>query len=586
MAFSTTLYRNANRSNRLDGNYPAGDAPALVYGIELAWDIPTQYTDTSRYFPKTYKIEYGTSTGVYDTTVDMSTDTDPAMLSKQITGLSNGTTYYAVVKAVDSEGYESAVSSEVAIAAAEIVPASDPTSFTEIGQADLPYTINSSGNYRITENLSYDVSQGSAITISADDVTLFAYESDNIVMTVGTTNDVIGIKTTGARDNINIHGFHITAGGNETTSTFSHGHVYFDNAGNSITDLTIRDMEFTVGKANTNMTGTQTAYGAVVFRAPTGTGVTGNIYDCTFNLKGTKAGSGVRGVSLESGGSAPNLVIHDNTFNCSDVTGSVTGYQRAIEGGQEAYGNTFNITNCSFSSFGVVGIRGPSYTHNNTFNVTNSGAVRCILDENDVAGNNHLYNSLNIISTTGSGDVRLFRTRFGANDNVYGFNTASGNNQSLALSLMDIYGTQVEYGDTRNNYLYSNTASGMTYGLLHCQEQAENTYCWSNTADSTNTYGLELRATSSGDNANGMYFNGDDINGSTSDVKLTTGGAYSACDATHFAGLGAISISNNDPVNTVAETNYWVDGDAGLTTHTQKNTGSKTPNAPSNVRAA
>lgn len=564
-------------------NYPNGDKPQGQ--VELAWDRPDQYTNADKLMPKTFVISYGTSQGgPYTNEIDMSNDNDPGMLQRVIDNLSAGTTYYFVMQTVDSEGFVSAQSSELSLVATVPSTTSDPETFTEIRQADLPYTINSSGNYRIMENLSYDGTAG--ITLAANDVVLFAASNDNITYTVSNSQSTNGIQITGQRSNFECYGFTIKEGGHLHTSGTSHGHIFFDNLGNAVTGLDIHHMTLEAGLANIDYTSSSTGYGCISFLSPVGSGVQGSIRDCTFILKGSKTQSGIRGVFVEDNDPDTNLKVYNCTFNISDMPSTPNGYIRGIMGVQEAYGNTFNVQNIDVTQNGVVGIYQTEYTHNNTFNVINACATRCILQENDYVDSVHLYNDLNIISTTGSGGVRLYRCRFGANGSIFGFSTASGGGAANALALLDIYGTQVQYGDTRDTYVYHNTVDGMQNGLINVAEQVENTYVWSNTADNTNVYGVFLRSISSGENANGLYFDGDSIEGATADIRLLTSGAFPAVENTHFSGLGALNISNNDPVNTIAETHYWVDGNAGLVTHNKRNTGARIPNAPINLRAA
>ena len=570
-----------------DGKWRSNDLQANAGALNVAWDLPNQYTDNSKLFPKTYIVKYGTNSGgPYTNAVDMSLDDDPAMLRKTITGTSSGVTYYCVVQSVDSEGFVSAESSEVAIVSAVPSVAADPVVYTEIRQVDLPYTINASGDYRIMENLTYDVNDSPGILITASDVKLFAASADSIVYTVCNLNDSIGVELSGALSTIEIFGFHITVGTRVYSSAINHGHIYASNAGNSIDGLVVRSMEFTTGQPNQNqLNGTGTS-GGVILRSPNGIGYIVEAYNNTFNIRGTGYGS-ISGISVGTGGTSRSVIVHDNIFNCSDASGTSAGYQRPVNNADEAYGNTFNITSCSFTAYGMVGLGNTPYTHGNTFNVTASNSVRCIIDAENTTARVHLYNTLNVISTAGvSGEVRLYRCRFGANDCIYGYSTMDGNNQLLSSTLFDVYGTQPEYGDTRNNYVYHNTVTNTNKGIIHVLEQAENTYLWGNNADTTNVYGAFLRSAASGENANGLYFDGDSIAGSTADVLLLTDGAWAAVENAHFAGLGAISISNNAPANTVAETHYWVDGNAGLVTHTNRNTGTKTPKVPTNVRAA
>lgn len=56
-----------------------------------------------------YRVYYGTASGNYTTTVDVS---DPAATSAQIDGLTPNTTYYFAVTAYDSSGNESSFSNE------------------------------------------------------------------------------------------------------------------------------------------------------------------------------------------------------------------------------------------------------------------------------------------------------------------------------------------------------------------------------------------------------------------------------------------------------------------------------------------
>ena len=568
------------------GTIQSGACPVVSPGqVSLAWDRPTQYTDASLLFGKTFILRYGTSSGVYPNAIDMTGDSDPAMISRVVTGLDIGTTYYFVVQTVDSEGFVSAQSVEFSSVAGAAPVIVDPTPTDTITQSDLPLAITVPGVYQITESLNWDT-VGSAITVDADNVTIYAATADNIVFTVGTTVDASGIESLGQNDGLTIHGFHLTTGGHLTTTSTAQALIYTSNSGRAIDNLLVRDMEFTIGVSDANMTGTSSAYGAIVFRSPVGIGIIGDIYNCTFNLRGTKAGSGIRGVSLESGGSAPYLKVYDNQFNCSDCSGTSTGYQRPIQGAHEVYGNTIDVTDCVFTGFGIVGINNFEYSHGNTFTITNSNATRGVMMENDSTDKVCLYNAMNVVSTTGSGDCRLYRVRFGANNNNIGFSDFDGGSQSLGLACVDIYGTQVQYGDTRNNNIYHNSASNSQHGIVSVREQVEDTYLWSNDAGTGNVYGIHLRSISSGENANGMYLDGDTLSGSTADIRLQTDGAFPACEATHFFGVGSVTVSNNDPAETVEETDYWLPGDAGLIQHNRKNTGTKTPEAPTNLRAA
>lgn len=101
----TTVYKNHTRLV-LDNSLPAVPTGVTsTFGdesITLSWDETTE-SDLEG-----YNIHYGTTIGVYTTTVPVG-----AVSSHTLTGLTNGTTYYIVITAVDITGNESANSTEV-----------------------------------------------------------------------------------------------------------------------------------------------------------------------------------------------------------------------------------------------------------------------------------------------------------------------------------------------------------------------------------------------------------------------------------------------------------------------------------------
>jgi hypothetical protein len=73
--------------------------PGIVYANSytavLEWDIPTQYEDGTAILPEDilkYTVHYGTTTGNYTNSVDVS----PTALEGEITGLTTGTYYFAI----------------------------------------------------------------------------------------------------------------------------------------------------------------------------------------------------------------------------------------------------------------------------------------------------------------------------------------------------------------------------------------------------------------------------------------------------------------------------------------------------------
>jgi fibronectin type 3 domain-containing protein len=73
--------------------------------VTLAWDPNTEPQLAG------YKVYFGTSTGVYTTTIDVQNVT-----TYTVTGLAPGQTYYFAVTAYDGSGDESGFSNEVSAA--------------------------------------------------------------------------------------------------------------------------------------------------------------------------------------------------------------------------------------------------------------------------------------------------------------------------------------------------------------------------------------------------------------------------------------------------------------------------------------
>jgi hypothetical protein len=75
----------------------------------LSWEAPTQYTDGAALTDLAgYIVYWGLSSGIYPNSVTLD---NPGLTTYVVDNLSNGT-YYFATKAFNSEGVESAFSSE------------------------------------------------------------------------------------------------------------------------------------------------------------------------------------------------------------------------------------------------------------------------------------------------------------------------------------------------------------------------------------------------------------------------------------------------------------------------------------------
>src|SRR5262249_13541112 len=91
----------------------------LAYGtgaLQLAWDPNSEPNIAG------YKVYYGTSSGTYTQDIDVGNKTTTI-----VGGLTNGTTYYLVVTAYDTNGLESDPSNEVSYTVPTPTPTPTPT---------------------------------------------------------------------------------------------------------------------------------------------------------------------------------------------------------------------------------------------------------------------------------------------------------------------------------------------------------------------------------------------------------------------------------------------------------------------------
>ena len=473
-----------------DGDGSGGYNPNAATGGEatLTWTIPRTYTTAkngdSRLFLSHFIVDWDISSGgPYANQIDTSTLDDPSAPRVDVSGFAGDVTVYYTVKAVDHAGVESAASSELSVAASLPSTPTDPTPGTIIGQADLPYTISSSGVYRVDGSTTFDTSGQAAITISADDVIL--YKNDLSQDTFASTNPGQFIAISGSRDNIEIYGFNILHGGYIPTG----GTVNEDIVGifltnsSSCTNLNIHNNTVTHGVVNGNSESSG-SFGCIVGE---NSDWTGEIHENVINVRGTNV-SAIRGIS--GGDSTDGMRIHNNTINYGDTATPVKGYQRLIVGGAEIDTNTFNGADTNFDQVGVIGINpnNDAFVHGNTFNADNTTASRYIMLEENKSDVYVLYNDITVndgdLDTSGNRGVRI---RFGASGHVLGYNTMTGtgttNADDTQSVLFDVYGQELPtYGPPTDCVMYGNTATGIRRGLFHCQEIAQDFYTFENTS--------------------------------------------------------------------------------------------------------
>lgn len=139
----------------------AAAAPALAATVIVTWNANTE-ADLAG-----YKVKYGQSPGVHGTVVDVG-----KVVSRTVSGLTDGATYYFVVTAYDATGNESAPSAE---AVADLSTPNTPPTVT----APSNRTVEATGTLTT-------VSLGTASASDAEDGTLVATASPAGPYTVGT----------------------------------------------------------------------------------------------------------------------------------------------------------------------------------------------------------------------------------------------------------------------------------------------------------------------------------------------------------------------------------------------------------------
>ena len=129
----------------------------------LTWNAPTTNIDGTpiTYFSGDYRIYYGTATGNYSQLTNLNNSN--SVVTKEISNLTDGQSYYFVVTAINTMGNESGYSNEVTKTALSVTP----TTYTITASAGTNGTISPAGTttvssgagqaYTITPNTGYHV---------------------------------------------------------------------------------------------------------------------------------------------------------------------------------------------------------------------------------------------------------------------------------------------------------------------------------------------------------------------------------------------------------------------------------------------
>lgn len=372
----------------------------------------------------------------------------------------------------------------------------------DIGQADIPYTISSSGTYEITEDITYS-GASPAITVSAANAIIRGKGGVSRAITVS-GNDAIYSGNNYA--GLEVYDLTIAMNG-------AYDCIHLTN-GTGSKSVTIHDVDMNIslnsGEAN-----------GIWFDGGSAT-LTGSIYNCeiTFSGKysGTNRSSGIVGTGPSSSSNS-RFEIHSNVI-------TITGHQT---NGIRFYGGNYyiirnNTVTANSSSDNVKGIQ------------IDGGASFCKIHSN----------SINIRSNDTTANSYGLRVRFGASSNEIYSNTvnvadSTGSYAAYGISLGGDEGTECN-GNLIHNNTITGAGSNIPVSLYNSSGDGTGNdfYCnvITNSGEGTCIYFYPVDSTTPVQN---LRFSGD---------TLTTSGSYaitipSFCDAGGLLNVSFCGVTVN-----------------------------------------
>jgi hypothetical protein len=312
----------------------------------------------------------------------------------------------------------------------------------------LPYTINSSGEYQISQDLS--ISSGTGITINADNVTLSG-TGTRITYSVSAPGTAINISS--GRENIVIQNLTLHQEG-----------VYQNSKG--ITGSSLQS--FVADNITINViSGVSTAgYGFDVSADSNS-----HIQNCSINISGESRFYGIDKPS--------NMKIHDCTFTVSNHSNpSQYPYVIYNPDNSEIYNNHFDINGAKVNVFGSWG-GDNNLIHGNTinYNCTDGGRVFLM---NGGADGWEIFNNTIIVTSNTSESQYVLRIRGidgkSADNNSFHHNTVDITNASGQISAISLGDNSPMYG----NKIYSNLLKSKSSVVNFYHSNADDTEIFCN----------------------------------------------------------------------------------------------------------
>jgi len=534
----------------ISGYNPPAAGPAQ---LSLEWDPAVANTDASILADiKGYKVYYGTETGVYTDSLDLTAVSGNELDTECIlTGLLDGVTYYCSPVTIDDDGNESAYATEVNAVASIPVTPSEPT-WTDIGSADLPYTISSNGNYRLSESVTYG--SGAAITVNGGLTDVKIYGSNrswgdgeagiNFTYANGGNGQAINVASGSVVD---VYGFNFILGTGTHSANSGGCPVY--TSGTFGAGSKVHDCDF-------DLDGN---YARGVYAATNLNGI--RIYDNT----GTFAnGSANQSLVFGTANSIANRVrIYNNNItmdNASWYVGLVHFCDYA-----ETYGNTLTINSNCVKPFLVQGWSTDyQFIHNNTVVVNGVNTRICNQDGGSANWWLHYNNFVLNQSVAGVGISRAIRLRYGGNNQVVGYNTIDAD--ADIYSVCHAWGGSDQIGASYGLYLYKNNMTSRNICFEIYGDEISQGYggrTWGNTMNAVAGYCINMNANTL--DIDDIEFNDDILTAVGDTVRIQT---HAPAWRVHD------SFNTNDVTGNDANINY-----AGTPTYPVSNT----PNAPTGV---